>query len=298
MDYDSLRRAGGWLPTETKVVAISRPGHDMGQATFVSGESRDCIDLLGALQVDVVDEQLLVKEVVQCASSGTGWVTTYAHAHTLLRAWQDEHFARSLKSADLCYADGMGVVLASGALGCWGLRKTTANRFFPDLCRRATANGLSLALLGGRAGVAAQTAGRIKKWSSGDARVWASHGYLSGLEESNVIRQLVEFSPNIVFVGLGQPRQEELALELRSRLPSATIMCVGALFEVMSGVRRVCPARLQRWGMEWMFRLVHEPRRLWRRYLLGLPTLLAIVLWNRASGHRARRGRRAYRHSD
>jgi N-acetylglucosaminyldiphosphoundecaprenol N-acetyl-beta-D-mannosaminyltransferase len=267
----------------------------MAQATIVRQATRDCIDLLGSLRVDAVDEQWLVEEMVQCASSGRGCVTTYAHAQTLLRAWQDKHFARSIGCADLCYADGMGVVLASGVLGCWGLRKTTANRFFPDLCRRATAQGLSLALLGGRHGVAKKTAQRIYEWSGSDARVWASQGELEGPDESRALSQVVEFDPSIVFVGLGQPRQEELAVELRSQLPNAAIMCVGGLFEVMSGEDRTCPSLMQRWGMEWMFRLAREPRRVWRRYLLGLPALLTIVLWHRASGHRARRGRRSDR---
>jgi N-acetylglucosaminyldiphosphoundecaprenol N-acetyl-beta-D-mannosaminyltransferase len=267
----------------------------MAQATDAGQLGRAFVELLGTLRIDAVDEQWVVEGVIQSASSRKGWITTYAHAQTLLRSWQDERFARSLAFADLCYADGMGVVLASGILGCWELRKTTANRFFPELCRRATALGMSLALLGGRRGVAQRTAQRIDGWCQGRARVWASQGDLSGEQESAAIRQMAEFGPNIVFVGLGQPRQEELAVELLRRLPSTTIMCVGGLFEVMSGEDSVCPPWLQRWGMEWTFRLVHEPRRVWRRYLLGLPALLAIVLWYRATGHRAQQGQRTHR---
>ena len=101
---------------------------------------------------------------------------------------------------------------------------------------------------------------------------------LTPAETDAVVAELRSSNADIVWVGLGMPRQEKWMHEIAPRLPGKTLVGVGAAFDLLSGTMPQAPAALQRVGLEWAFRLWQEPRRLWRRYILNNPFYMLLAL--------------------
>lgn len=86
------------------------------------------------------------------------------------------------------------------------------------------------------------------------------------------VSQVLKIKPNVIWIGISSPRQVFLASQLKRALPHVVIFCVGAAFDLLSGEKHMAPTWMQRVGLEWLFRLMTEPRRLWRRYLVDIPS--------------------------
>ncbi len=226
------------------------------------------------LNVHSFTEPELEELILRSARDRDGFVATYATAYSLASTRRNPAFCRALNSCDVCYPDGWGVAFASLLLGNGTMPKTTANRYFLRLCDRATRAGLSIALVGGRPGVAAKVANKIRDMNEA-AQLWIVDGYSFGNEAD--FEDLQMFRPNLLFIAMGQPKQESVALELRKMLPGAVIVCVGGLFDFVAGAVPRCPESVRSAGMEWAFRLVTRPQQVWRRYVIGLPKLGAMV---------------------
>jgi len=252
------------------------------------------------LRVHRLAEEALVEWLLWRADRGQGAVVSYLTADTLVRARREPRFRAVLERVDLRYADGMGVVAAARVLSRERVRKVTANAFFERLCSEALLRGRRLAFVGARPGVADRVAaGAVRRAAersraSGPeerelrAQVLARTGHASAPEWERFDDRLKAFDPHLVFVGMGQPRQETWALAQRERLPRAVFHCVGGLFDTASGRLRPAPPWLRRAGLEWTLRLAQEPRRLWRRYLLGLPVAFGLVAAERLRAQRRR----------
>ncbi len=105
---------------------------------------------------------------------------------------------------------------------------------------------------------------------------------LSSEEEIALAEVIVNFRPNVVWIALGTPKQDLVAQEL-CRLINVPIVCVGAAFDFISGAKKTAPIWMQKFGLEWLFRLASEPRRLWKRYLLGNLKFLFLAARDRSS---------------
>ena len=158
-----------------------------------------------------------------------------------------------------------------------------------SLCRAAAEDGRSVFLLGGDEGTAELAAKRLQARCPG-LGVTGTYCPPVGFEKDQaemerVTRAVCEVQPDIVFVGLGFPKQERLIRKLRPYLPQAWYMGVGISFSYLSGRVKHAPVWMRRVGLEWAFRLAQEPRRLFKRYIVrGVPFamwLFAHVLWQR-----------------
>ena len=144
--------------------------------------------------------------------------------------------------------------------------------------------------MGGRPGgdcladEAERAAGMFREWAPGLKIVYTHHGFLDDPAAVEVGRAIEAADPDLVLVGMGAPRQEARALAWAGEGPARVWWCVGALFEYYAGSRRRAPAWVRRAGMEWAVRLALEPRRLWRRYLLGNPLFIFRVIRRRKPG--------------
>jgi len=103
-------------------------------------------------------------------------------------------------------------------------------------------------------------------------------GYFDTSEEENIIDKLSEYDARVFIVGMGVPRQELFAFNVSKRLNSATFICVGNFFEFYFGTKKRTPSFIRRIGLEWFFRLLTEPIRLWKRYLAGIPIFFYRIL--------------------
>lgn len=252
------------------------------------GMRRGRVDVL-SLSVDPVRTSELVYHVLEGANRRAGARITYLTAWTLVQAAGNVGIRDLIRSFDVCYADGMGVVLALFLTSCRRIKKVTANDFFEQLCQEAAYRKLSIALIGGEERIAGEVADRLRGlYPALDIRLTAA-GYFGSDGEESIIHRLRESDPHIVFVGMGQPRQEQAAQRWSAALPRQVFFCVGGLFDVISGRVPSPPRWVRKTGFEWLFRLVHSPRLLWRRYLVGIPLLTFLLL--RDQFGRARCGR-------
>lgn len=252
----------------------------MLKASPVKDEVRSGLDHpainVGPLQVDRLSERQLLRILADCVRTQRGCVLTYAHIHTLWRASKDTVFAENIKQCDLCYCDGIGVSYASLLQNGQWITKVTANNFVQSFANIAATKKWRIALIGSRS----ETVATVQSYftQNGVSVVYAHDGYFDARQGEILCSDLSATAPDIVLVGMGQPRQEEFAQAMKGRLPNTVLYCVGGLFPFIAGDEGRCPMWMRRVGFEWMFRLAADPVRLWRRYLLNGPILLLRAL--------------------
>jgi len=194
----------------------------------------------------------------------------------------DASLREAYSGAELVVADGASLPLASRLLGEKLRERIAGVDLFEKLCGQAAALGLSVFFLGGRPGSAERAAEKLRRRFP-RLRVVGMRCPPLGFEGNEIALAAIEeviraARPDIVFVALGAPKQERW-MHLHGRRSGAPVLVgVGGSFEIVGGVYRRAPRWLQRIACEWLFRLVLEPRRLWRRYLLGNCRFLWMIL--------------------
>jgi len=210
-----------------------------------------------------------------------GWVAT-ANLDHLRRYLAEPDFARLYADASLVVADGMPLVWASRLQGTPLPQRVAGSNLIWSLSEAAAAHGYSVFLLGG-APQTAERAAEILRGRYPRLRVAGTDCPPPGFEKDpahvqRIARLLEQAGPDIVYVALGSPKQEQLIVRLRGRLPRAWWLGIGISFSFVAGQVRRAPLWMQRAGLEWLHRLVQEPSRLSRRYLLhGLPFGAALL---------------------
>jgi len=190
-----------------------------------------------------------------------------------MEAFDDPGFQRLVNGAELVTADGMPLVFGLRALGVRGASRVYGPALLGLVCRRAERAGLAVGFYGGRPEVLEELVRRTRaRFPRLRIAFFASPPFraLDPEEERAAIEAVEASGAQILFVGLGCPNQERWMARHREAL-SCVLVGVGAAFDFLAGALPQAPAGLQRAGLEWLFRLACEPRRLWRRYLLGNP---------------------------
>ena len=243
---------------------------------------RRSIDVSG-VRVAPFDEQSLIARILEMATTPGVDVAVGVNAHVCNLARADDRF-RELLRTSTNYADGQSVVWAARTLGgVLPARLATTDIAVPLLHAAATA-AVPVYFFGAADGVADAAAARLSAQIPG-LRIRAHHGYVSAAEVEAVLEDIARHGTGILFVGLGDPAQQFWVEDHRDRLPPAVLTC-GGLFDWLSGSNRRAPGWMIRGGLEWLWRLLIEPRRLARRYLVGNPSFMLAV------AHQRRRGRR------
>lgn len=205
-----------------------------------------------------------------------------ATVHSVMEAQRDPALRAILNQSGLTTPDGMPLVWLSRRLGFPHVERV----YGPDLLLALAEHGLERGyrhfFYGGAPGVAERLADRLRERFPGIriAGVYAPpFRPLLREEDALVVALINRLRPEIVWVGLGCPKQEHWMAEHVERLEVPVLIGVGAAFDFLSGVKRQAPRWMQHHGLEWLFRLAQEPRRLWRRYLLDNPRfVLAVAL--------------------
>lgn len=199
----------------------------------------------------------------------------YLNAHTVNLAHSDSSFRKLLLQKELLYADGMSLVRTASRVGRPLAERVNAGDFLPRFLWSCVVHQSSVAFVGSPPGVAEQAAQALVRGLPSNPVVFTHHGFFLADPDLkvNTLERLKELQPRFLLLGLGSPAQEQLAQEWSAVLPKTTIWCVGALFEYSAGRKRA-PAWVRQLGAEWVVRLALEPRRLWKRYLIGNPKYL------------------------
>lgn len=223
--------------------------------------------------------------------AGRARMAHFVHPHALNVAYGDSQLASQLARADLVLPDGIGIRMAARLLGIEIRHNINGSDLWPLLVRRAVEDGAPLVLVGAAPGVAERCAERLIDEIPGLEIPIVSHGYLSDAESHQVACRIRELDRCLVLVAMGTPRQETWAWTHLAALPRVTALTVGALFDFISGEVPRAPYAWRELGLEWLHRLLREPRRLGRRYVVGNPLFLL-----RALRQRLHRGRRSAGH--
>jgi len=212
------------------------------------------------------------------------------NAQLVTLAAKDRRFAEALQAADLSVPDGISVVLASRLLGRPIPERVTGGDLMERLCAEAARHGFSIFFLGGLPGAAAAAAANLRRRYPA-LRIAGTHCPPRGFErdsmESAHIRQLIkDAAPDLLCVAFGAPKQEVWMHENCPSLPIGAAIAVGAGLDTQAGLRKRAPRWTHALGMEWLYRLIREPKRLWRRYLFGNTQFVLLVLRQWLAGPR------------
>ncbi|HET9721155.1 MAG TPA: WecB/TagA/CpsF family glycosyltransferase [Solirubrobacteraceae bacterium] len=202
-----------------------------------------------------------------------------ANVHTVMAAAEDPELRRALEGSTINVPDGMPLVWALNALG----HRLEDRVYGPELmwrsCARAASAGTRIYLYGGRNQEAlTQLIANLRRHHPGLQIVGGfspPHRPLTGEEREAILAEINRAAPDIVWVGIGVPKQEKWMAEMRPHLDAPVLIGVGAAFDFHAGLVPQAPPQLQRAGLEWAYRLLREPRRLWRRYLRYNPRFVA-----------------------
>ncbi len=194
-------------------------------------------------------------------------------------AQDNPDFMRVLHRADLCVADGVGLLLAARLLGRRLPERVTGSDGVPLIARRAAERGWKLFLLGAAPGVAERAAARLVADNPGLIIAGTYAGSPAPAEEEEIVARVNASGADVLFVAYGAPQQDLWIARNRDRLTVAVAMGVGGTFDFIAGVVPRAPRWMRRLGLEWLYRLYRQPWR-WRR-MLRLPRFVWAVLTRR-----------------
>ncbi|HEX6655407.1 MAG TPA: WecB/TagA/CpsF family glycosyltransferase [Candidatus Limnocylindria bacterium] len=236
------------------------------------------------LLLDDVGFEGAVQRIVAWGRDRSGGYVCTPNVDYVVRARRDAAFRRIVMGARLRAADGMGIVYGSRLAGR-RLSGTVTGRLLPVAVAR-NPDSPPLAMLGGSPGAAERAAGRLRE--AGGTVVAATSppmGFEIGDEtDQQALRVVMAADPAILFVGLGSPKQDQWMAEHARQLPRTVMVGIGAGIDVLAGMQPAAPAWMTSIGLEWAYRLAHEPRRLARRYLVDDPRFFWWMLRARIGG--------------
>src|SRR3989338_5896886 len=190
----------------------------------------------------------------------------------IIKLHKDEVFRKTYERASLVLPDGMPLLWAAKFLGTPLKDKISGSDLFPRLCELANEKGYKVFFLGGREG-AAQKASEIMKAKYANLQVIGAYSPPFGFENDRaknekIIKMIKEAKPDILFVGLGAPKQEKWIYKYKVQYQVPISIGIGISFEFTAGIIKRAPLWMQKIGLEWLWRLMMEPKRLWKRYLI------------------------------
>jgi N-acetylglucosaminyldiphosphoundecaprenol N-acetyl-beta-D-mannosaminyltransferase len=213
---------------------------------------------------DAVD-QILQRSAIDSAPVQVCFV----NADCLNIAYRDPEYFELLEHAFLVLPDGIGLKLAGRLLRRPIRQNVNGTDMFPQLCAGLARTGRRLFLLGGRPGVPEAVAGWVQQHAPGLTVCGLHHGYFTPEEEESLIAEIAASRADLLLVALGAPRQDQWISVHLQRLSVRVAVGVGGLFDFYSGLIPRAPQWLRELGLEWLYRFLQEPRRMWRRYFVG-----------------------------
>jgi N-acetylglucosaminyldiphosphoundecaprenol N-acetyl-beta-D-mannosaminyltransferase len=235
------------------------------------------VNILG-VQVHRLSLMNLLAFIEATVIGGQRGRVTYFNAHAANLAYEEQWFRDFLNQSEVVFCDGYGVKWAASFLGRPLPARLTPPDWLPELADLSNKNDFSLFLLGSRPGVTQQALARLQEHSSALRVAGQHHGYfdktLGTSQNQAVLHSINAARPNILLLGFGMPLQERWLMENWEHLDVNIVVTVGAGLDYLSGSMPRGPQWMTGHGFEWLARLLIEPGRLWKRYLIGNPLFL------------------------
>jgi N-acetylglucosaminyldiphosphoundecaprenol N-acetyl-beta-D-mannosaminyltransferase len=226
----------------------------------------------------------MTQAIVACegliAADGRGYVSVTG-VHGIMEAQSDPTFRDILRRSFLCVPDGMPTVWIGRLQGHRNMQRVYGPEFMLEFCRHSVSRGYRHFLYGGKQGIAEELATELRYRFAGLQIVGTYSPPFRPLtleEEREIATMFTTCKPDVVWVGLSTPKQERFMAEYIDRLDTKLMIGVGAAFDVHTGHVKDAPAWVKASGLQWLHRLLQEPRRLWRRYLLNNPRFIVNIV--------------------
>lgn len=207
-------------------------------------------------------------------------VVAVCNVHSVMSARRDAELRTALAAADICTPDGMPVAWALRSMGNPDQERLHGAKVTATLLAAGTPRGWRHYFYGSTQETLDRLQAAVKERYDGIEVAGAMSPPFRDLtadEEDAVAAEIMDTRPDFVWVGLGMPKQEKWMYRNRHRYPGVALIGIGAAFDFIAGTKPEAPQWMQRAGLEWSFRLMSEPRRLWRRYIFNNPAYL--LLW-------------------
>ena len=241
--------------------------------------------------MDALTMEETVREIDRRLKAGNFTQHVVVNVAKLVQMQEDDALAVAVRSCDIINIDGAGVVLGGRFLGLQIPERVAGIDLFERLLGHAEESGRSVYLLGATSEIIAQTVSIVGSRYPKLKIAGFHHGYFWD-DEDKVVRGIRQSGADMLFVGIASPLKEKFIERWQDDLGVKFAMGVGGSFDVVAGKVRRAPLQMQRLGLEWLFRLVQEPRRMWKRYLVTNTKFLVMLLRERAK-MLGRRGTRA-----
>lgn len=231
--------------------------------------------------IDAVSPALVVDTLVERTGDGNGGYVCVTGVHGVMEAQRDPELMRILNESLLTVPDGMPTVWMGRLQGHRQMARVYGPQLLLDVCRRSVRTGHTHFFYGGNPGVADALAARLVAQFPG-LRVVGTFAPpfrpLSDGEDRALAQAVAAAKPDFFWVGLSTPKQERFMAAYQGRLAAKVMLGVGAAFDMHSGRTRQAPGWMQRSGLEWLFRMLQEPRRLFWRYARNNPAFIVRAL--------------------
>lgn len=244
--------------------------------------ARERVTILGQ-SMDLVKPEEVLHHIQQAVRQGAKTLIANHNLHSLYLMQKRPELGAFYDKADLIEVDSTPLLAFSRAVGLHsrGFHRCTYLDWRDHFWSVANREGWRVLSVGGAPGVGDEAARRLKLRYP-DADIAIHHGFFDARpgssENAAVLDRITAFQPHILFVGMGMPRQELWIAENFERLPDCVILSVGAAFDYEAGVQSAAPRWMGRAGIEWAYRLLHDPKRLFVRYCVEPWTLLPLAV--------------------
>lgn len=247
-----------------------------------SGGKRETFDVLGVTVDAVAMPQVIAQLETWIADRERTRYVTFTNVHAVMQARSDASFKRVLEEADMVCPDGRPLVWVGGQSGA-NVDQVCGPDLMVEFMRTTQTKPYSHFFYGGSPAVVEKLA-RELTWKFPDIKIAGLYSPpfrpLTVAEEAAVVKMINDAAPDLVWVGLGCPKQEKWMQEFRNHLKTAVLLGVGQAFDIHAGTLRQAPRWAREHGFEWLFRLCLEPRRLWRRYLIYNTGFVFALTWS------------------
>ena len=211
-------------------------------------------------------------------------VSFFVNVNSVNLAQKHPQFKAHLNQADHCFADGIGMRIAARKSGVQLKGNLNGTDMLPHLCKAAVEKDMSIYLLGGKPSIAEATAHNLCQQYPGLRIAGSEHGYFEPDSHLEVIKRINESQADILLLAMGSPTQEKWLIQHANLINCQTALAVGGLFDFYSGRISRAPLWMRELGMEWVWRLIQEPKAKFNRYIIGNPLfLIRTFILNQAS---------------
>lgn len=230
-----------------------------------------------SMDVDVTNLSNALANVEELANQNIGSYVCVSNVHMCMEVFDSADFKSVVNNADLVIPDGRPLSWAQKLLGHKNAEQVRGQDIMNAICEQSGTKKLNIGLYGGSSDELLKQVITELKTSYPDINITFSYSPpfrpLTDEEDSDIVKQINDADVNVLFVGIGCPKQERWMAEHKEQL-NCVMLGVGAAYDFIAGSKKHAPRWMQRVGLEWLFRLLSEPKRLWKRYLQQNPRFI------------------------